>query len=186
MRPAGAGRSRVLRRPAVSGLVIVISACPRPRARWRRGRLEHPHGAGAARASFRGDGGGQRSRAWSPKLAVAVAVTVARRSGRDRAGRCRGTADGGEAGGGHEEVLDALAGYLVGVVVDEGVQQVAVVGDLVAVGVVEHGELAAHSGRGGHGRRQRRATPAPPPRGQTPPLPVWAVRIKGPAPGRCP
>ena len=39
----------------------------------------------------------------------------------------------GEAGGGHEEVLDALAGHLACVIVSEGVQRVAVVGDLLAV-----------------------------------------------------
>src|SRR5215472_18057443 len=76
-----------------------------------------------------------RESAAGERQAVSVAVTGGGRGGRDRARRW-GARDRGQAGGGHEEVLDALAGHLAGVVTDEGVQQVAVVGDLVAVGVV--------------------------------------------------
>src|ERR1700733_14763644 len=80
-----------------------------------------------------------------------LAVSVAGTAGGGGGGRSRGggRAYRGQAGGGHEEVLDALAGHLVGVVVSEGVQRVAVVGDLVAVSVHEHGDLAAQSGGGG-------------------------------------
>ena len=72
------------------------------------------------------------------------------RSGRPGtgAGRGRGPGDRGEAGGGHEEVLDSLAGDLAGVVVSEGVQQMAVVGDLLAVDVLDRGELAGQPGGG--------------------------------------
>ena len=47
----------------------------------------------------------------------------------------------------------ALAPVLAGLVVSEGVQQVPVVGDLVAVDVHDRGELA---GQPGGGRRRRR------------------------------
>src|SRR6516164_9604768 len=96
---------------------------------------------------------GLRPRAWSQRpgrLAVSVAVAVGGRGGRDRARR-RGARDRGQAGGGDEEVLDALAGHLASAVASEGVQQVAVVGDLLAVGVVDHGELAGCSAGGWRG-----------------------------------
>src|SRR5580693_3371820 len=73
------------------------------------------------------------------QLMVSVAEAAACRSGRGRPGWRRGAGDRGEAGGGDEEVLDALAGHLAGVVVGEGVQRVAVVGDLAAVDGVDHG-----------------------------------------------
>src|ERR1700685_3163620 len=84
------------------------------------------------------------------------AVSVVNAAGGGGGGRSRsgGRAYRSQAGGGHEEVLDALTGHLAGVVVSEGVQRVAVVGDLVAVGVHEHGHLAAQSGGGGCGRGQ--------------------------------
>ncbi len=85
---------------------------------------------------------------------MSVAGTTGR-GGRNRS-RCGGRrADRDYAGSCHEEVLDALAGDLVGLVVGEGVQQVTVVGDLVAVGVLDHRDLAAHSGGGGARRGQR-------------------------------
>jgi hypothetical protein len=73
---------------------------------------------------------------------------IAGRSGRGRARRCRGAGDRGEAGGGHEEALHSLAGHLAGLIVGEGVQQVPVVGDLVAVDVHDRGELAGQPGGG--------------------------------------
>src|SRR5262249_51499539 len=97
--------------------------------------------------------------------AVSPAVTVGVWGGRGRARARRGAGDRGQAGGGHEEVLHALAGHLAGVVAGKGVQQVAVVGDLVAVGVVDHGELAAcpgGGGRGGGGGGGGRGGPPPP------------------------
>src|SRR5580692_1013630 len=110
-----------------------MAAAPRPPARW-----PPPEGSEA-----RGSG----------RLAVSVTGAAGGRGGsRSRSG---GGGYRGQAGGGHEEVLDALAGDLVGVVVSEGVQRMAVVGDLVAVGVAEHGDLAAQSGGGGCGRGQR-------------------------------
>ena len=47
--------------------------------------------------------------------------------------------------------LNAASAALAGVVAGERVQKVAVVGHLVALGVVEHGELAAHSSAAGRG-----------------------------------
>src|SRR6266851_348076 len=82
---------------------------------------------------------------------VPAGAGAAGRGGGDRTGGRAGYR--GEAGSGHEEVLEALAGDLAGVVAGEGVQQVAVIGHLVAVRVAEHGELAADSGGGGRGRR---------------------------------
>ena len=61
---------------------------------------------------------------------------------------CRGPGDRREAGGGHEEALHSLAGHLAGLIVSEGVQQVPVVGDLVAVDVHDRGELAGQPGGG--------------------------------------
>src|ERR1700677_1564133 len=85
----------------------------------------------------------------SADLAVSVAaVTAAGRGSRGGDRRGRGPGGRGEAGGGHEEVLDALAGDLAGVIVGEGVQQVPVVGDLVAVDVHDRGELAGQPGGG--------------------------------------
>src|SRR5580698_3463823 len=86
---------------------------------------------------------------------LAVSVTDAAGGGGGGRSRSGGRAYRGQAGGGHEEVLDALAGHLVGVVVSEGVQRVAVVGDLAAVGVHEQSDLAAQSGGGGCGRGKR-------------------------------
>src|ERR1700691_1025849 len=91
-----------------------------------------------------------------------LAVSVVNAAGVGGGGRSRsgGRAYRGQARGGHEEVLDALTGHFVGVVVSEGVQRVAVVGDLAAVGIHEHGDLAAQSGGGGTTRRQRPASVA--------------------------
>jgi hypothetical protein len=74
------------------------------------------------------------------------------KSDRDQHNVCRRGGYRGQARGGHEEVLEALSRYLAGLIVGEGVKEVAVVGDLVAVDVIEHGELAVHSGGGGRGR----------------------------------
>jgi len=71
-----------------------------------------------------------------------VAIAAAGRDGRDRSRGRGGRSDRGKPGSSHEEVLEALAGHLAGPVADEGVQQVAVVGDLTAVRVVDSG-LAA-------------------------------------------
>jgi hypothetical protein len=52
-------------------------------------------------------------------------------------------------GSGDEEVLDALAGHLAGRVVDEGVEEMTVVADLVAVGISDHAEFAGRPCFGG-------------------------------------
>src|ERR1700745_3243292 len=106
---------------------------------WRDGGdrgLGHSRGAPcplAPSAGWRARGSGE--------LTVSVAESAAGRSGRGRPGWRGGRGDRGKAGGGDEEVLDALAGHLAGGITGEGVQRVAVVGDLVAVDVVEHAEL---------------------------------------------
>src|SRR5579859_3641038 len=80
-----------------------------------------------------------------------VPVTAVRQ-GRRRSGRRRGLADGGEARGGNEEVLEALTGHLAGAVAGERVEQVTVVSDLAAVSVADHGNPAAQPGGDGRGR----------------------------------
>src|ERR1700760_4232127 len=88
--------------------------------------------------------------------AGAIAVPTGRAGGSHRAGRGRATGELSQTRRGHEEVLDSLAGHLARVIVDEGVQRVAVVGDLLAVDVAEHLELATEARAGRCRRGQRR------------------------------
>lgn len=83
-----------------------------------------------------------------------------RAEGRDDTGRRRGGGYRGDPGRDHEEILEVLAVHLPWPVISEDVEQVAVVGDLAPVGVVDHGELAAQPGAHRRGRRQRRGKPA--------------------------
>src|SRR6185312_13294965 len=97
---------------------MVMSACPGPvSGSWPLAPPERTEPAGPGHQ------------------AASVAVTAAGRSGRDRSCECRGAGDRREAGGGHEEALHSLARHLARVIIDESVQQVPVVGDLVAVNV---------------------------------------------------
>src|SRR5580700_9736580 len=97
---------------------------------------------------------------------AARSVAISARRGH-RCGSCldgRGAPEGPNVGSSNEEVTDPLSRDMSGGVVDEGIEEVTVVGHLATISLLYRSHLALDAGRGGlgrdHGRPQLRKVAA--------------------------